>query len=119
SVNGSVTLSVMANGTGSLTYQWYKGGTLLLNQTNDTLVLNSVVREDGARYTVAVSDDFGTRVSSQAVVSVIEPLPILWRSDQHAGFATSPALGEGGVIYVAGNGPNGGDLYSYGPRGGY
>jgi hypothetical protein len=61
--------SVNAIGTG-LTYQWYKGTTLLPGQTMNVLTLPSVTSANVGTYSVVVSGVCGSPVTNSAVLSV-------------------------------------------------
>lgn len=56
-VEGSrVQLSVIASGYETLSYQWYKGASLLSGETSDTLVLSNVDSGDAGDYSVEITD---------------------------------------------------------------
>jgi len=56
-VEGStVQLSVVATGYETLSYQWYKGTSLLAGETSDTLVLSNVDSGDAGDYSVEITD---------------------------------------------------------------
>ncbi len=67
----SASFSVAATGTG-LSYQWYKGATLLAGQTGSSLVLANVSAADGGTYSVVVSGDCGNAVTNSASLTVNE-----------------------------------------------
>ncbi len=69
-LGGNVNLSVTANGTGSLTYQWRRNGVDIAGATAATLALTNVQSANAGVYSVAVSGAGGTRVSEGAVVGV-------------------------------------------------
>ncbi len=71
-VGGVATLSVVAEGTEPLWYQWSFNGTNVLEATNSVLVITNVQMADGGSYAVEVSNAFGTETSSNAVLSVGE-----------------------------------------------
>ncbi len=76
----TITLSVVADGSPTLTYQWKRGGVNLTNSaritgaTTASLTITGALVSDGGGYTVAVTNSFapGT-VSSSAFVSVLGP----------------------------------------------
>jgi uncharacterized repeat protein (TIGR01451 family) len=65
----SATFSASATGTG-LTYQWYKGASLLMGQTNFSLVLNNVVTNAAGTYRVVVTGSCGTPLTNSATLTV-------------------------------------------------
>jgi len=66
----SVSFQVKALGQDPLTYQWWKNGTPLNNETNTTLVLGNLQMSSGGVYTVTVSSIAGTITSSPAVLTM-------------------------------------------------
>ena len=69
-LGGSVAFSVTAVGTGALSYQWWKGGTLLLDATNVSLALTNLQLADAANYDVVVCGDYGCVTSTAAALYV-------------------------------------------------
>lgn len=70
----NATLSVTANGTAPLVYQWYKNGAPLSGQTNSTLPLPFVTLADAGSYLVVVSNLVGVATSAPpAVLTVTAP----------------------------------------------
>ena len=65
----SASFSVSATGTG-LSYQWYKGGSLLAGQTGSSLVLTNVSAADAGTYSVVVSGACGNAVTNSASLTV-------------------------------------------------
>ena len=61
--------SVNATGRG-LSYQWYKGVSLLSNQTNNTLTLNNVQAADASVYSVVVSGVCGAPITNSSTLVV-------------------------------------------------
>lgn len=68
------TLSVFAQGSGDLSYQWFKDGTPVSGATNAALLLPSVQFTNGGLYHVVVSSAFGsvTNVPAQLIVNPAE-----------------------------------------------
>jgi hypothetical protein len=61
----TATFSVVATGSGTLSYQWYRDGTAIAGQTAASTTTAPVTYlDDDAAYLVTVSDVFGGRVSS-------------------------------------------------------
>ncbi len=69
-VGGSASFSVVAGGTSPLTYQWRFQGNRINGATNSVLNLNNVQLSNGGNYSVAVSNAFGTVLSSNALLTV-------------------------------------------------
>lgn len=68
-------LSVDASGSAPLSFQWRKDGVALNGKTTASLVINNVTVADAGGYSVVVSNSVGSKVSSTASVSVVEPVP--------------------------------------------
>jgi len=65
--------SVIANGTGALSYQWSKNGTVISDSNSATYLTAPVTSADnGAAYTVQVSNSFGKVTSKPAVLSLVQ-----------------------------------------------
>lgn len=64
----SAGLSVSAIGSGQLSYQWYKDGSLLASGTNQVFNLPTVGLGDGGYYSVVVSSDYGSVTNSALLV---------------------------------------------------
>ncbi len=66
----SATFGVTATGTGPLGYQWRKNGRDIAGATASTLTLTNVRFLDEAKYTCAVSNSFGSVLSTAATLTV-------------------------------------------------
>jgi hypothetical protein len=66
----SISLSVVAAGSGSLNYQWFKNGTAISGANAATLSFASVKTSDAGSYTVSVSNSAGS-VTSPAVTLTV------------------------------------------------
>ncbi len=72
-------LSVAATGSGTLSYQWTKGGSPLANSARisgaqtASLVISNVVVGDAGDYAVTVSNPAGSTPSAAATVEIIQP----------------------------------------------
>ena len=72
----NVSLSVVATGTGPLSYQWYKETTPIPDATASTLLLPHVLSVDGGNYHVTVTNLVKTVTSDTAVITVnTAPVP--------------------------------------------
>src|SRR5207249_1236973 len=67
--------SVTATGTG-VSYQWYKGGSVLAGQNSDTLTLNNVSAADAGTYTVIVSGACGNTVTNAATLTINQSVAV-------------------------------------------
>jgi hypothetical protein len=68
---GTAHFTVTATGSPTLHYQWYYGqGTFISSSTNPTLTLSNVQPSNAGHYFVIVTNQFGSRTSSNAVLTV-------------------------------------------------
>jgi hypothetical protein len=72
----SGSLSVVAAGNPTLTYQWQKGGANLSGATGATLTLTNVQAADAGNYTVAVTNNLGCTMSAIATLTV-QTVPVI------------------------------------------
>jgi hypothetical protein len=72
-VGGSTTFSVGASGTAPLSYQWRFNGGALLGQTGTSLLLTNVQLAQEGNYSVVVTNQAGSVISSNAVLTVLAP----------------------------------------------
>jgi hypothetical protein len=70
SLGNQLSLNVMVSGDYPMSYQWYKGATLLAGKTDSSLNILTVADSDAGSYTVKVSNSGGSVTSSAAVVVV-------------------------------------------------
>jgi Concanavalin A-like lectin/glucanases superfamily/Immunoglobulin domain len=75
-LGASATLSVWAIGMGSISYQWRLNGADVLGATDSTLNLTSAQLASSGPYTVVVSNPYGSISSSEAVLTVYDPVCI-------------------------------------------
>lgn len=73
----TATFSVVADGTGPLSYQWFKNGALITGATNATYTTPTLAAADnGARFWVMVSNSAGSVTSSSATMTLTDvPVP--------------------------------------------
>lgn len=64
-----------ATGSGTITYQWYKNGSILTGVTTPTLTTSSITLADAGTYYVEATGTCGT-VASNSVVLVVNPKPV-------------------------------------------
>ena len=73
-LGSNVVFTVAATGNGPLRYQWQLNGIALPGATNTTLSLTNLTSDHGGAYTVLVTDDLGSLVSTVATLTVlVEP----------------------------------------------
>jgi outer membrane protein assembly factor BamB/subtilisin family serine protease len=94
----STTLTVAAEGTGTLTYQWRRAGVALPGATSPTLVLNPSTEADSALYDVVVSDGSGTVTSAQRLVYLRD----LARDTRLVNLSVRTGLSGAGAPLIAG-----------------
>ncbi len=70
-------LSVTANGTPPLSYQWKFNGTDISGATNSTFSIASVQSSDAGSYTVLISNAGGSVTSDPATLTVNPPPPVV------------------------------------------
>ncbi len=70
-----ITLSIAANGGGTLSFQWRLNGQNVSGANASALVISAADLNDAGLYDVLVSNSVGTVVSSSAVVAVNEVVP--------------------------------------------
>jgi len=66
----SVSFSVVASGTATLSYQWRKGGTSISGATSATYSISAAASSDAGSYDVIVSNSAGSVTSSAATLTV-------------------------------------------------
>ncbi len=74
-VGSSVTFTVAASGSDTLSYQWYKGHTLISGATGAAYTIASVTDADAGSYDVVVTNSVGSATSDTATLTVTEGTP--------------------------------------------
>jgi hypothetical protein len=98
------TFTVVASSTVPLTYQWRFNEKDIAGATNSTLTVTNAQNSNAGTYAVAVHSSAGTTLSSNAVLTVLVPLPPrligLWRFDEGTGTNAydSSGLTNNGVL---------------------
>jgi hypothetical protein len=72
---GTATFSISASGTG-LSYQWYRAGALLANQTNSSLSFGNVSATNAGTYSVVVGDACSDLLTNSASLVVNLPMVV-------------------------------------------
>lgn len=76
-IGSSASFSVVADGD-NLTYQWWKGSTVIVGETSSTFTLSNVTLLDVGDYTVEVTGTCGTKISDVAQLNAIDTeIPIV------------------------------------------
>ncbi|MEZ5328869.1 MAG: immunoglobulin domain-containing protein [Verrucomicrobiales bacterium] len=74
------TFTVDADGSPPLTYQWFKGDDEIDGATSAELTIDAVALEDGADYSVVVSNGVGSTPSDKARLAVVQALTGLFNT---------------------------------------
>jgi hypothetical protein len=96
---GNVTLTVVAFGSGSLSYQWVKNDGDISGQTGASLSLTNVTGNDSGDYKCRITNTYGTTTSDVATVSVQAPPGISYIPG-----TVNVATGGSGYLYVTATG---------------
>lgn len=88
-VGDALTLSVLATGTPTPTYQWYRNGTSIPGATGSSYQIASATGAHTGNYTVVVTNSISSVTSSVASVAVLSP--------SMARVATTPSAGGSGL----------------------
>jgi hypothetical protein len=67
---GYGSFSAAASGSQPITYQWYKNGTAITNETNTTLYLTNLTLADGGQYYAQAINFVGSSYSSTGIVTI-------------------------------------------------
>jgi uncharacterized repeat protein (TIGR01451 family) len=85
-VGGTANFTVAATGTALLNYQWRFGGVNITGATNATLTLTNVQFSQAGSYAVQVTNLYGSALSSNAALTVMESgFQSLWDVDLQGG----------------------------------
>ncbi len=85
-VGQSLSLSVSATGTGSLTFRWWHNGLAIPGSVSSSFFVGSTTRVDSGYYFVEITDDSGTRRSIPifVIVSPVATQVLTWGSGAYA-----------------------------------
>jgi len=94
-LQGSVAaLSVVAQGTAPLQYQWFFNAAALAGANQSTLRFPSVQPQQGGTYVVVVSDISGSVTSAPAKLTVIQPLAIVTQPENVTAVVGAPQASQ-------------------------
>jgi len=88
----ALTLSGVAMGVGSLSYQWRTNGTPVPGATNATYLITSVTPASAGNYDLVVTNPYGTTTSGVATITVVQA-PVI----------TTDLAGVSGTIFAGAN----------------
>ena len=74
-VGMNVNFAAIAVGSGTYTYQWYKGGALLPSETSSKLYLTNIQSSAAGNYTVVVNNGLQTVTNSPPIVLTVNGIP--------------------------------------------
>ena len=96
----NVTFQVAVGGTVPLSYQWLFNGTNLAGAVNAVLTLTNVQLSEAGTYTVLVTNAYGSVLSSNAMLTVVDPWIVSQPKDQTvtAGAPATFTVGAGGTL---------------------
>jgi hypothetical protein len=69
-VGASVTFSVVATSSSTMSYQWRKGGTAISGATSSSYTISTVAASNAGSYDVVITNSSGSTTSSTAILSV-------------------------------------------------
>jgi len=106
-VGGTADFSVAAQGSGTLTYQWYFNNSPLPGMTSSHLLLQNVQAQQAGRYFATVSDASHSVISSPAVLNVLSAWgPVI---------TEFMAQNDGAVLDEDGDAPDWIEIFNPGP----
>ena len=101
-VGQTAAFSVTANGTGTLTYQWNKGGAAISGATSSTYTTPATTNADtGSQFTVTVSNSAGKVTSNTATLTVTAAATLILNASQGSLNFASVNIGSSSVLPVS------------------
>jgi uncharacterized repeat protein (TIGR01451 family) len=97
----SPSFSVVATGTTPLSYQWYFNGTAISGSTGTICTISNAQPANAGNYTVGINNAAGTVISSNAVLTVVNP--IILADNTSSAFTNGTTLSWS---HTVGNGAN-------------
>ena len=73
----SAGFSVNAGGSGTLEYQWYHGGTIMLDKTASSLSLTNLTPGNGGDFSVVVRNPYGSTTNGFKLDVYVPPVPVV------------------------------------------
>ena len=101
-VGKQASISITATGSPKLVYQWFLNGKPLPDQTNSLLNISSVTTSNAGFYSVLVTNYYGSALSSNALLTVLESPAIISQPESLTVSASAPARFK---VNVAGTEP--------------
>ncbi len=99
-VGGTATFNVVSGGTLPLSYQWLFDGTNLAGATGSSLTLNSIQFNQAGNYSVVVTNEGGSAISSNALLTVNFPPALVRVANTNAASASTVVV----PVLLAANG---------------
>ena len=99
-LGGSAKFEVQAAGPKPISYQWYKNSQELVGETGSALTVTKLTAADsGAKYTVKVTNSYGTTTTAAATLTVLSvPGPLIHKFTFNDSTATDTVGGITGVF---------------------
>jgi len=89
-VGTTAIFTVVASGSAPLNYQWKKNGTNIAGATSTNFTIVSVQTNDATTYSVAITNAYGSIISSNATLVVNPPPYFVWNQIPSPRFANTP-----------------------------
>jgi predicted outer membrane repeat protein/parallel beta-helix repeat protein len=90
-VGSNALFMVTASGTGSISYQWYKGAQAIPGAISSVLQLNNIQTADQAQYNCRVSNECGYINSTDVTLNVLSPISVTAQSGNMTACAATTA----------------------------
>jgi hypothetical protein len=90
-VGTTASFSTIAGGSTPLNYQWKKNGTNIAGATSTNLIIINVQTNDAGTYAMAVTNAYGSTISSNAILTVLAPPTIVLQPASRTNLAGTTA----------------------------